>query len=311
MATSPFNLDFHPTPGDATEIAPGLRRVVAPNASPMTFRGTNTYILGEAEMAVIDPGPEDQRHLDAILRAVGDLSRLSHVVVTHSHLDHSPLAARLAALADAPVLALGDSKAGQSARMADLAARFDLGGGEGVDRGFRPDLVLADGAVVRAREWQLEAIATPGHFSNHLCFGWNGGVFSGDHVMGWATTLVSPPDGDLTAFMGSLARLAERRDPGPYWPGHGAVLEDPLAMVAHLGAHRRGREAEILAALDEAAMRPLDLTRRIYTEIGPELIPAAARNVFAHLIDLVERNLVWPEGDLSPVARYHLSGQPA
>lgn len=308
MADTPFNTAFFPEPGIPEELVPGLRRLVAPNASAMTFRGTNTYLLGEAAIAVIDPGPDDPAHFDAILRTVGHASRISHVLVTHSHVDHSPLAARLARAADAPVLALGDSFSQRSPLMARLAAKYDLGGGEGVDAGFRPDLTLSNGEVVQGREWQLEALATPGHFSNHLCFAWEAedAVFSGDHVMGWATTLVSPPDGDLTAFMASLAKMATRDSDRLYFPGHGAELADPLGMVAHLAAHRRNRESQILAALDDADATPLALAQRIYTEIPAELIPAAARNVFAHLVDLVERNRARAVGDLSPEAAFRL-----
>jgi glyoxylase-like metal-dependent hydrolase (beta-lactamase superfamily II) len=308
MATDPFDRTFDAEPGRAIEIMPGCRRVLAPNPSPMTFRGTNTYILGESEIAIIDPGPDSDAHLYALRTAIGDLRKVSHILVTHSHLDHSPLSRRLAAMCSAPILALGDSQAGLSPRMAALAAQFDLGGGEGTDTAFRPDLTLADGAVVSAREWQIEAIATPGHFSNHLCFAWDAGraVFSGDHVMSWATTLVSPPDGDLTAFMASLDKMGARLSDDRYFPGHGGVLEDPAGMIAYQREHRRGRESQILAALDDEAGTPLDLARRIYTEVDPALIPAAARNVFAHLIDLVERNQVSPRGDLSPTALFEI-----
>jgi glyoxylase-like metal-dependent hydrolase (beta-lactamase superfamily II) len=308
MATDPFDRTFDVEPGLVVELMPGCRRIVAPNPSPMTFRGTNTYLLGEAEIAVIDPGPDMALHFDAIRHAIGDLRKVSHVLVTHSHLDHSPLARRLAEAADAPILALGDSRAGRSPRMEDLAQRFDLGGGEGVDKAFRPDILLPDAGVVSGREWQVTAVATPGHFGNHLSFAWDaaGAVFSGDHVMAWATTLVSPPDGDLGAFLASLDRMAARDGDQVYLPGHGGLLEDPHAMIAHQKAHRRGRESQILAALDDAPDTPLGLARRIYTEVDPRLIPVAARNVFAHLIDLEDRNRVAPRGDLSPDAVFAL-----
>ncbi len=309
MADDPFIKDFNPEIGIAQEIAPGLRRLTAPNASPMTFRGTNTYLLGEAEIAVIDPGPDDPRHLAAILNAVGPAHKISHVFVTHSHVDHSPLARRLADLADAPILALGDSWTGRSPLMERLAASVNLGGGEGVDVDFKPDLVLLDGQTTKAREWSLSAIATPGHFSNHLCFAWDQAhsVFSGDHVMSWATTLVSPPDGDLTAFMDSLAKMAQRGEDTHYFPGHGAVLADPHTMLRHQTGHRRGRESQIMEALKDGAATPLALTHRIYTEIPQALMPMAARNVFAHLIDLLERNLAANHGPLSPEAHFHLT----
>ncbi len=242
MSNDPFIKNFNPEIGIATEIAPGLRRLTAPNASPMTFRGTNTYLLGETEIAVIDPGPDHPAHLQAILRAVGPARKISHVFVTHSHVDHSPLARQLADMAGAPVLALGDSWTGRSAVMEKLAETANLGGGEGVDKTFRPDIFLTDGTVTSCREWSLGAITTPGHFSNHLCFDWieARALFSGDHVMSWATTLVSPPDGDLTSFMASLEKLQRRHGDEHYFPGHGAPLEDPQHMLKYQHAHRRG-----------------------------------------------------------------------
>ena len=308
MVDDPFIKDFFPKVGTPEEITPGIRRLVAPNASPMTFRGTNTYLLGEAEIAVVDPGPEGAAHLENLLRAVGDPRKISHIFVTHSHLDHSPLASRLSELADAPVLALGDSLAGRSTRMAELAATVELGGGEGVDVSFNPDIHLADGELVATSEWQMTAMATPGHFSNHLCFAHSGGeVFSGDHVMSWATTLVSPPDGDLNAFMHSLAKLLDRSGDRLYLPGHGAALENPHEMVRHQLAHRKGRESQIIEALAKGPATPLDLAITIYTEIPPELIPAAARNVFSHLIDLIDKNIAEITVPLSPEARFSLT----
>ena len=311
MGHNPFILDYTPEVGVAEPIAPGLRRITAPNASPMTFRGTNTYLLGEEEIAVIDPGPEDAAHLAAILAATGAGRRISHIIVTHSHVDHSPLARPLARRCDAPVLAFGDSGAGRSERMQQLAARFDLGGGEGVDAGFAPDIVLADGDSIASRDWQLRALHTPGHFGNHLCLEWRqgAGLFSGDHVMSWATTLVSPPDGDLGAFIASLERLQGRAGDARYFPGHGAVLEAPAEMLAHQLAHRRAREAQICAALETGPATALALAQRIYTEVAPELIPAASRNVFAHLIDLSEREVAEPLGSLSPASRFRLCGK--
>ncbi len=310
MTSDPFITDFDPPIGKAETLTPGLRRVVAPNASPMTFRGTNTYLLGEAEIAVIDPGPDDARHLDAIKAAVGDLRKISHVLVTHSHVDHSPLARRLARLADAPVLAMGDSHEHRSPLMRRLAETGGLGGGEGVDADFTPDIRLDDNQTIQTTEWALTALATPGHFSNHMCFAWHQdrSVFSGDHVMSWATTLVSPPDGDLTAFMASMQRMKARasRD-RRYYPGHGAVLEKVALMLDWQIAHRQERESQIRAALAQGPASALELARRIYTEIPAQMIPLASRNVLAHLVDLTERNLVHPEGSLAAGGRFHLA----
>lgn len=301
MSKSPFELNFNPEIGVATEVQNGLRRLVAPNASPMTFRGTNTYFFGEAEIAVIDPGPDDEAHLAAILATVGDVRKVSHIFVTHSHLDHSPLARRLSQICDAPVLARGDSWAGQSDRMKTLAQTTQLGGGEGIDVDFAPDIALKDGDFVEGREWVLNAITTPGHISNHLCFAdeATGTVFSGDHVMGWATTLVSPPDGDLTMFMASLEKMLARDKDQNYFPGHGEVLSNPQAMIAYQISHRKNRENQILEVLSEGEATPTEIARRIYAELDPRLLPAAERNVFAHLLDLSDRGKAVHSSSLS------------
>ncbi|WP_226621286.1 MBL fold metallo-hydrolase [Alloyangia pacifica] len=287
--------DFQPVPGRAEPLAPGLRRVLAPNPSPMTFRGTNTYLLGTGALAVIDPGPLSEPHLEAILAAVEPGQHVSHILVTHAHLDHSPLARPLSEATGAPVLAFGDAGAGRSKMMQDLAASGLAGGGEGVDADFAPDELLADGAVVEGDGWRLEALHTPGHFGNHLSFAWGDVLFSGDLVMGWASSLVSPPDGDLGAFMHSLERL-RRRHWSRLHPGHGAPVEAPLARIEALLAHRRAREAAILDAL---AAGPADATRlaaMIYHDTDPALLPAAARNVLAHLIDMTLRKEVVTQG---------------
>lgn len=301
--TDPFDRDFSPEPGVVSDLGQGVRRVVAPNASPMTFTGTNSYILGETALAIIDPGPDNDVHLAALLAAIGGV-RVSHILVTHSHVDHSPLAARLAKAVDAPVLALGASDIGRSPRMERLGALANLGGGEGTDHAFAPDRWLGDGEVVKGAEWQIEAIATPGHFANHMCFAHEGMVFSGDHIMSWATTMVSPPDGDLTDFMASLDKMATRAGDHTYLPGHGKPLSDPHHMIAHQKAHRQGRESQILEALGEGPATPDELAARIYTEIPTALLPAAARNVFAHLIDLENKNLVQVQGKLAPNAKF-------
>lgn len=293
--TGPFITDFDPPVGEAEQLAPGLRRLVAPNAAPMTFRGTNTYLLGEDEVAVIDPGPDRPEHLAALLRAIGR-ARVSHIFVTHSHVDHSPLARALSIRTGAPVLALGTSAFGRRAEMEALAATSALGGGEGVDHAFAPDVILRDGEMVDGPGWRIEVIATPGHFGNHACFAWEGRLFSGDHVMSWATTMVSPPDGDIGDFMASLERLLTRPGDRQYLPGHGAPLDDPQGMVRHQLAHRRQREAQIRAALGAAPGTPADLARRIYTDTPAALLGAAARNVLAHLIDLHRRGLVACDG---------------
>lgn len=288
----------------ATLLEPGLRRITAPNPSPMTLHGTNTFLLGERDIAVIDPGPAIDSHMQAILAALGPGQRISHIFVTHSHLDHSPLARALSDATGAPVLAAGPSDWGRSRTMQMLAAAGGIGGGEGVDADFAPDRQIADGEVIRGEDWQIEVLHTPGHMANHLSFAWNGALFSGDLVMGWSTSLISPPDGDLTAFRTSLTRLAARGD-RLYYPAHGEAVPDPAGRCRDLLDHRAGREAQILAALKSGPATPADLTARIYADLDTRLAPVAERNVLAHLIDLVERKLVIPQPDLIKSARFH------
>ncbi len=286
-------------------IEPGLRLVRADNPSPMTEAGTNTWIVGEGQVAVIDPGPDDPRHLAAILAALDPGERVAAILVTHAHLDHSALAPHLAGATGAPVAAFGPPEAGRSAVMARLAEQ-GLAGGEGVDAGFRPDLLLADGQSVDGAGWRLTALNTPGHFAGHLCFVWGERLFSGDQVMGWAPSLVSPPDGDMGAYMASLDRLS-----GTSWtrlyPGHGAPVDDPGARLAALIAHRKGREARILAVLAGGPATLPGLVAKVYADTPPALHPAAARNALAHLIDLWERALVVADPAPGPAASFALA----
>ena len=293
--------DFDPPTGVAMPVSEGVRRLVAPNPSPMTYRGTNTYLVGTTDLAVIDPGPDRADHLEAILAAVTPAQRITHIIVTHTHVDHSPLARPLAERTGAPVLAFGDASAGRSEVMAGLAADGLAGGGEGVDHGFRPDESLADGAIIEGSDWALEVIHTPGHIGNHVALAWDDICFTADHVMGWASSLVSPPDGDLTDFMASCARL-QARDWSVFHPGHGAPIDNPAGRLAWLVGHRQAREAAILESLAQGPAGARELAERIYTETPPALIPAAERNVFAHLVDLTGKNRVRPHGPLAATA---------
>ncbi|MCA0872399.1 MBL fold metallo-hydrolase [Seohaeicola saemankumensis] len=293
--------DFDPPHGTAIEIEPGLRRVLAPNPSPMTYRGTNTYLLGTRDLAVIDPGPAIPAHLDAILAAVMPGQRISHIVVTHTHMDHSPLAAELSARCGAPVLAFGGPETGRSAVMSDLARAGLAGGGEGIDQSFRPDQTVADGEVIQGDDWTLEVIHTPGHLGNHIALGWGDACFTADHVMGWASSLVSPPDGDLTDFMASCRRL-QTRNWRVFHPGHGAPVTTPAERLEWLIGHRLSREAAILAALADGPQTARALAERIYTETPAALLGAAERNVFAHLVDLTSQNRAHSQGLLAASA---------
>ncbi|MBD3788203.1 MAG: MBL fold metallo-hydrolase [Sphingomonadales bacterium] len=284
-------------------LEPGIRRIVAPNPSPMTLHGTNSYVIGTGAVAVVDPGPADPGHIAAILAGLAPGERVSHILVTHAHLDHSPGARLLSQATGAPVLAFGRPDAGRSAVMQDLAARGIAGGGEGVDRSFTPDAVLADGEVLAHGDWSVTALHTPGHFCNHLCFAVGDAVLSGDHVMGWASTLISPPDGDLGDYFRALARL-DALGARVLYPGHGAPVADPAARIAALAAHRRERSAQILAALAQGPATVAELTARIYTDTPPALMAAAARNVLAHLIEMTLQNEVAPQGALHPEARF-------
>ncbi len=259
-----------------------LKTILAPNPSPLTGPGTNTFLLGQAQVAVIDPGPQIASHHEAIL-AAGE-GRISHIFVTHAHLDHSEGAAALAEATGAPIFAFGTADAGRSLLMESLGD--STGGGEGRDTAFRPDRLLRDGDLIEAGDWSLRAIHTPGHMGNHLSFLWDDQLFCGDVVLGWSSTLISPPDGDLVDYFRSLDRILSL-NPRRLLPAHGAPVDDPPARIAELRFHRRQRSAQILHALRDGPADAAALARRIY-DVPPQLLPAAARNVLSHLIALTE-----------------------
>ena len=289
--------NFAPIAGRPMALAPDLALVLAPNPSPMTYLGTNTFLLGQETLAIIDPGPEDTVHLQALQKAINGRP-VSHIFVTHSHLDHSPLARRLSDQTHAPIYAFGDSTAGRSTIMTQLSQKGLIGGGEGVDCNFAPDCLLADGQTVTADCGEIVALHTPGHMGNHLCFKWKDSVFSGDHVMGWASSLVSPPDGDLTDFMASCVKL-QAHDTKIFYPAHGAPITNPGKRLTWLIDHRLNRENQILAALGKHPKTPQDLTNDIYKDTPSSLRAAAERNVFAHLVDLLQRKKIAVQGPLA------------
>jgi glyoxylase-like metal-dependent hydrolase (beta-lactamase superfamily II) len=286
----PFRREDALPPGVPEEVAPGVRRILCDNPGPFTFRGTNTYLIGRGEVAVLDPGPVEEAHLAAILRAT-EGERITRVLVSHTHRDHSPGVATLQAATGARSIGFGPHLTPPEI------------GGEGADHAFRPDMALPDGAAVEADAWRVTALHTPGHCANHLCFALEtdagGGVlFSADHVMSWSTSIVSPPDGDMAAYMASLAKVAARDD-RLYLPGHGPPLPDPAPYVAALAAHRAEREARVLDAL-RAARRAtaVELVPAAYGDaLDKRLVPAAARNVLAHLIKLADEGAALRDGE--------------
>ena len=279
-----FNKDLPLEYGVVQVMSPLVRRITADNPSPYTFKGTGTYLIGRDTVAVIDPGPLQDDHLAALLRALDGIT-ISHILVTHTHIDHSPLAAGLKAATGAPVLAYGPHPS--------HGTEGELGG----DHGFVPDQRLADGDVVTGPGWTLEAIHTPGHASNHLCFALReeDSVFTGDHVMGWSTTVVSPPDGDMAAYMASLDKL-RRRAEKLYIPSHGPEIADGPSFTRALLGHRRQREAAILRRLEAGPVQIPEIVAQIYRDLDPRLVAAAGRSVMAHLIKLELEEKVVREG---------------
>lgn len=273
--------------GEPVRLSPLVRRVLAPNPGPFTLHGTGTFLVGGAEAAVIDPGPAIPAHVEAVLRAAG-AGRVTHILITHTHLDHSPAARPLAEATGAPVLAFGPHEGGG----AD-AGKDD----EGADAAFRPDRHLGDGEAVRGGGWTLEAVHTPGHTSNHLCFRLpeERTLFTGDHVMGWSSTVVSPPDGNMTDYLASLERL-QTADDVLYRPTHGPAIRDPARFVNALHAHRLRRLKEILASLGRGARTVPVIVAENYRGLDPALEGAAGRSVLAGLLHLERGGRVAREG---------------
>lgn len=266
-----------------------VRRVLARNPSPFTYTGTQTYLVGEgSNVAVIDPGPNEPEHIEALIEAVGD-ARIAAILCTHTHRDHSPAAAPLAARTGAPVIGCA------ALALDDDGPRADAS----FDHDYQPDRVLADGETVSGDGWTLVAVATPGHTSNHLCYALpeTGALFTGDHVMGWSTSVVSPPDGDMTAYLESLAKLYQRQQDKVYFPAHGPAVEKPRQFVRGMIGHRRQREKQILRQIEAGRGRIAEMIPHMYKGVDERLWPAAGRSVLAHLIDLERRDLVMRSGE--------------
>ncbi|MEM8725382.1 MAG: MBL fold metallo-hydrolase [Pseudomonadota bacterium] len=277
--------------GEAEQLEPLVKRVLAPNPSPYTYTGTQTYVVGEIggpDCAVIDPGPNEPAHLEAIIAAIGD-AKLIAIMCTHTHRDHSPAAAPLAERTGAPVVGC-----------APLVLKTDLPrADEAFDTTYAPDRVLEDGEQMRGTGWTLTAVATPGHTSNHLCFSLeeSGALFTGDHVMGWSTSVVIPPDGDMGDYMASLETLMAREDK-VYHSAHGAAITKPQQLVRGMIGHRRQRENQILRLLGERARPVSDFIPEMYKGLDERLIGAAEMSVTAHLIDLEKRGMVASDGEV-------------
>jgi len=298
----PFDKTFDLPPGRVEEVAPGVRRLLVDNPGPFTFRGTLSYIVGRGRVAVIDPGPIDDAHIAALLDAVRG-ETVTHILVTHTHRDHSPAVPRLKAATGAQVLAEGPHRPARALNVGE-APRLDASN----DTEFRPDRALADGEVVAGAGWTIEAVATPGHTANHMAFALReaGLLFSGDHVMAWSTPVVAPPDGAMSDYMASLHKLA-RRSENTYLPGHGGAVRDARRFVEHYIRHRQGREASILHRLAEGEADISTLVRAIYVGLDPRLVRAAGLSVLAHLEDLTARGLVVTAGQPSIDGRYRLA----
>jgi glyoxylase-like metal-dependent hydrolase (beta-lactamase superfamily II) len=298
----PFDKRFDLPPGKVEEVAPGIRRLLCNNPGPFTFKGTVSYIVGRGKVAIIDPGPVDEAHGAALLEAVRG-ETVTHIIITHTHRDHSPGAARIKAATGAPTYGEGPHRAARSLNIGETRP-LDSGG----DMDFRPDRILADGDVIDGDGWALEAIATPGHCANHVAFALKGTdiLFAGDHVMAWSTPVVAPPDGSMSDYMASLDKLARRAET-TYYPGHGAAVRDAPRFVQYFVEHRRAREAAILERLKSGASDIPSLVRDIYAGLDPRLNKAAGLSVLAHLEDLVARGRVATEGAPSVSGQYRLA----
>jgi glyoxylase-like metal-dependent hydrolase (beta-lactamase superfamily II) len=303
MATEiPFRRDIEIEYGAAQTLTPLIRRVVARNPSPFTFKGTGTYIVGHRQVAIIDPGPDIAAHIDALLAALR-AETVTHILITHTHLDHSPAAAAIKQATGAKTYGFGPHGSGRAEDRSGVDGVTEEGG----DHAFAPDIVMRDGDAVEGPGWRLAAVHTPGHTSNHLCFALpeERTLFSGDHVMGWSTSVIAPPDGDMAAYMRSLDKLL-RRDDAVYWPTHGPSIPDPKPFVRAFIAHRHERAQAILDRLAQGDEAIPAIVAQVYVGLDPRLKGAAARSVLAHLVELVETGKVASDGPPTLAARYRL-----
>jgi glyoxylase-like metal-dependent hydrolase (beta-lactamase superfamily II) len=301
----PFDKSFPFEPDRTYEAARGVRAVAANNPGPFTFKGTMSYIIGRGKVAIVDPGPDDDAHVAALLDAVRG-ETVTHIFVTHTHRDHSPAVPKVKAATGATVYAQGPHRLARPLHIGETR-RLDAS----ADMDFRPDVALADGEVVAGDGWTLEAVATPGHTANHMSFAFKESelLFAGDHVMAWSTTIVAPPDGAMSDYMASLHKLSRRNEP-LYLSGHGAPIHQAPRFVRHLIQHRQGREASILHRLAKGPADIPTLVKALYIGLDPRLTGAAALSVLAHLEDLVARGVAKTEGPPAIDGIYRLADAP-
>ncbi|MBI4273993.1 MAG: MBL fold metallo-hydrolase [Rhizobiales bacterium] len=299
----PFNKTFDLKPGRVEAPMEGVRRLLVDNPGPFTFTGTLSYIVGKDKVAIIDPGPDDDKHIAALLNAVRG-ETVTHIFVTHTHRDHSPAVRAIKAATGATVYAQGPHRAARPLHIGETN-RLDAA----ADHDFKPDVMLPDGEMVSGDGWAIEAVATPGHTANHMAYALKDKkvLFAGDHVMGWSTSIVAPPDGAMSDYMASLTKLTHRGET-LYFPGHGPEIKEAPRFVDYYIRHRQAREASILHRLGKSDADIPTLVRAIYIGINPRLAGAAGLSVLAHLEDLVSRGVVATEGPASITGRYRLSG---
>jgi glyoxylase-like metal-dependent hydrolase (beta-lactamase superfamily II) len=291
-----FSRDFECEYGVLVQLSPMIRRIVANNPGPYTFKGTGTYIIGSGKVAVIDPGPHDEDHVDALITAL-DGEEITHQLITHTHSDHSPAAKLIKARTGAKTCGFGSHGSGLYSKGFTVEA--------GGDMEFIPDIALKDRDVVKGENWTINCVHTPGHTSNHLCFHLDeeNVLFPGDHVMGWSTTVVSPPDGNMSEYMDSLRKLAERND-RIYYPTHGAPIASPQRFVRAIIVHRKMRESQILDCLDKELLTISAMVEHMYKGLDHRLIGAAQHSIFAHIIDLSNRGVIKSKNKISIRSEY-------
>lgn len=294
----PFRRDLDFTYREIETIAPGIRRVVAENPGPFTLHGTGTYIIGEGKVAVIDPGPADSAHIDALVKGLAG-ETITHVLVTHTHMDHSPGCALLREYTDAPTYAYGPHGAGKL----EVGVQVEEGG----DMEFDPDVKVRDGDIIEGEGWSVECVYTPGHTSNHICFQYREqkALFTGDHVMGWSTSIISPPDGDMGDYLNSLNKLLTRNDE-IYWPTHGPSIDSPKSFVQKFIEHRQEREDQIINCLQRGLTTIEVMVPDMYDGLPEFMYPAAARSVLAAMEHMANKGNIATDGAITLKATYRL-----